>query len=271
MPKVLHCDDDVVFVEKPSDMLSVPGTAPGDPRPEEKRRRFATYWRTAALEILKVDLMDLPREKGKFQRYVGRKGLENRYDEIRDLARTLEEKDYGTADAKTVFGATRILLSDPELRVVHRLDFETSGILCFARSAEAAKKLCEAFRREAPMVKEYIALVDGQLRGEGQWDWPIAKAASSPPRYECDESGKPALTQWRVLSGEDDGTRLALIPVTGRSHQLRVHCAKAGYPIQGDPLYGGSRGERLCLHAARLELRHPSDDRLLSITSSPPF
>mmetsp|Transcript_22404 Transcript_22404/g.68992 ORF Transcript_22404/g.68992 Transcript_22404/m.68992 type:complete len:320 (+) Transcript_22404:40-999(+) len=306
--RVLYCDEAVVAVSKAGNVLSVPGNEPGSDT-SEKRTRAASYWRVAATKVLGVELEALPRrQKAPFERYLERRKVAcppDAYERIRRLAFALERDDYGQRDAKTAFGATRDLLGDPELRIVHRLDYETSGVLVFARSSAAAAALCRAFRRESFIAKTYVAIVRGKLTGAGEWTWPIAKDPSSAvPRYRRDDAaGKHAITRFRVVEEEVDEsrrrvdesnptrrgistTRLCLTPVTGRSHQLRVHCAEAGHPILGDPLYDpldedvpgegvvATRRSRLCLHAARLQVAHPSPDqdgRLLTFVSDPPF
>ena len=286
---MVYCDECVVAVDKPCNVLSVPGKPlPGTSSTTVRtcvRRRFSEYWCAAASreEKLVGFLEHLPwRDRETFARYLSRRRIMETaealecFDRLKALARRLEALDHGAEDAASVFGATRAALDDPELRVVHRLDYETSGVICFARSKISAAALCRCFRRETSIYKEYVALVKGRVLGEsGTWTWPIAKLKDSPPTYACKDDGKDAITQWRVLSTQDDHTtRLCLMPLTGRSHQLRVHCAKAGHPILGDPIYfpsGDTTTLRLCLHARRLDIHHPSNQRPLSFLSEPPF
>jgi tRNA pseudouridine32 synthase / 23S rRNA pseudouridine746 synthase len=135
----------------------------------------------------------------------------------------------------------------------HRLDKDTSGCLVLGRHAKALARLGELFKRNA-VDKVYWAVVEGGPEtDEGEID--LALKPRSPDRgwwMKPDPAGQPALTRWRVLGRAADRTLLALQPVTGRTHQLRVHCAASGWPILGDPIYGSAPrlgGPGLHLHA----------------------
>lgn len=158
--------------------------------------------------------------------------------------------------------------------VVHRLDMDTSGLICFARGAESQRRLSRAFA-ERTVGKRYVACVLGRLQGEGwqEIDLPLAVDWPNRPRSRVDHAhGKPSRTRWRVIGYEAGATRLDLEPVTGRSHQLRVHLAALGFPILGDPLYGPPMAAgRMKLHATALVLPHPQDGRLVEFVSPPPF
>jgi tRNA pseudouridine32 synthase/23S rRNA pseudouridine746 synthase len=149
---------------------------------------------------------------------------------------------------------------DREVLLVHRLDRDTSGLILFACNSEIQGNLGRQF--EARRIhKEYIAKVHGQLpEPEGIIDGPIRKdwTKNDPPVYYiCPEKGKSAVTRYKVESVDGDFTRVRLFPETGRSHQLRVHMLSLGCPIVGDPIYNpGDGGERLCLHAERIEFYH---------------
>lgn len=171
----------------------------------------------------------------------------------------------------------RVLALAPDARVVHRLDMATSGLLLFARGAAMQRALSIAFA-ERRVHKRYQAVVDGGPAADaGEVDLPLIADWPRRPRQKVDAAfGKPSLTRWQVLSREPgpqgSRTRLLLEPVTGRSHQLRVHAAASGWPIAGDELYGNAAGApRLLLHACELSLDHPSDGRALRWTSPPPF
>lgn len=170
--------------------------------------------------------------------------------------------------------AVRVAAQFPDALVVHRLDMATSGLLLFARGPALQRALSIAFA-ERRVAKRYVAVVDGLLADdEGEIDLPLAADWPRRPLQKVDvEHGKPSLTRFRCLSRDDAAhtSRLELEPVTGRSHQLRVHLAARGHAIVGDTLYGGSAASRLMLHAGRLALRHPIDGRELVVDSEAPF
>jgi tRNA pseudouridine32 synthase/23S rRNA pseudouridine746 synthase len=180
----------------------------------------------------------------------------------------------GRGEGKHDCMAARIQAHVPEALIVHRLDQATSGVMLFGRGADAQRSLSIAFA-ERRVAKRYEALVQGHLSGDaGEIDLPLAADWPNRPRQRVEpERGKPSLTRWRVL-GRDavtGTTRLALEPVTGRSHQLRVHLAAIGHPIVGDALYGGVAAPRLMLHACELRLPHPRDGAMLAVISAVPF
>jgi tRNA pseudouridine32 synthase/23S rRNA pseudouridine746 synthase len=166
----------------------------------------------------------------------------------------------------------------------HRLDFETSGVLVFARTTAAASALCAAFRKSTDgdagdTRKTYVARVSGRLSGSGEWTAAIApdaaaRAKDGKPRYRAaslsDEGAKGARTRWEGLETGDATSLLKLEPLTGRSHQLRVHCLAAGHAIVGDPLYAAP-GDGLCLHAASLALPHPETGERVTFEAGRPF
>jgi tRNA pseudouridine32 synthase / 23S rRNA pseudouridine746 synthase len=169
----------------------------------------------------------------------------------------------------------RVQALAPDALVVHRLDMATSGLLLFARGAALQRAFSIAFAQRR-VHKRYEAIVDGApADDEGRIDLPLAADWPNRPRQQVDPlRGKPSLTHWRVLAREGLRTRLALEPLTGRSHQLRVHAAAMGWPIVGDALYGAtdaSTEPRLLLHACALRLAHPVDGRLLHWASPAPF
>lgn len=172
----------------------------------------------------------------------------------------------------------------PDALIVHRLDMATSGLMLMARGAAAQRVLSHAFASRA-VHKRYVAVVDGVLNpptdAEDGWglidlpimvDWP-----KRPLRIVDPHRGKPSLTRWRVLNTDAAGqiTRVELEPITGRSHQLRVHLQALGHAILGDTLYAGAavqaRAGRLLLHASTLSLPHPISGEWLSFVSPPPF
>ena len=163
-----------------------------------------------------------------------------------------------------------------DVQVVHRLDMATSGLLLMARGAQAQRTLSQAFERRE-VSKHYVALVQGLVAGEaGTIDLPLITDWPNRPRQKVDHAiGKPSLTRWRVLQRDPASgrTRLALEPLTGRSHQLRVHLAALGHPIVGDALYGTDAAPqpRMCLHAQALCFAHPCTGEPVQVQSATPF
>jgi tRNA pseudouridine32 synthase/23S rRNA pseudouridine746 synthase len=163
----------------------------------------------------------------------------------------------------------------PDLEVVHRLDMATSGLIVFARGKAAQRALSIAFASRS-VSKRYVAVVQGEVTpAEGEIDLPLIADWPQRPKQKVDfASGKPSLTRYRVLQVQGGTTRLELEPVTGRSHQLRVHLMAIGHPILGDALYApqavASAAPRLLLHAAALAFDHPFGGRL-QFESAVPF
>ena len=176
---------------------------------------------------------------------------------------------------------TRLNRDDPSLRLVHRLDRDTSGVLLLARGLEALRS-CSSLFAHRRVNKLYLADVQGHIDRGGSINSPLARVQRRPPRYGFHPAGRSAMTHWRVLRPLDgikrdgikrDGiTRVWLRPVTGRSHQLRAHLAGIGHPIIGDPIYGdaGTPG-RLRLHAHALSFRHPFTQERVRLISAPTF
>lgn len=170
----------------------------------------------------------------------------------------------------------RLSLQFPEVHIVHRLDMATSGIMVFARNKEALRSLQQQFQNRQT-EKSYQAIIAGHLTPtQGsinlpmRCDWP-----NRPKQMVCYEFGKKSLTRWRVMEYIAENTRVELLPFTGRSHQLRIHCDALGHPILGDNLYGTTQSqtatEQLCLHAQSLTFTHPSSEERLTFSSSAPF
>jgi tRNA pseudouridine32 synthase / 23S rRNA pseudouridine746 synthase len=204
-PVILHSDEELVFVDKPSGLLSVPG------------------------------------------------------------------RGEGLADCLI----TRLRDMFPSVLLVHRLDMDTSGVMVFALTPAAQAALGQQFEARKTR-KHYIARVWGAVAElEGQIDLPlIVDWPNRPRQMVCHQTGKPAVTQWKRLRHEGEGTRLRLIPLTGRTHQLRVHMQAMGHPILGDPLYASGVAQdypRLMLHAQSLRLKHPRTGHGMTITAPVPF
>jgi tRNA pseudouridine32 synthase/23S rRNA pseudouridine746 synthase len=163
--------------------------------------------------------------------------------------------------------------SFPDALVVHRLDMATSGLIVFGRGAEMQKSLSRSFR-EHRVVKRYTAVVAGKPAQSGEIDLPIAADWPNRPKQKVDaNAGKPSLTRYWLLAhdAEEDISRLELAPITGRTHQLRLHMAAIGHPILGDTLYGGRRAERMLLHAHLLSFVHPLTGKTLECACPPQF
>jgi tRNA pseudouridine32 synthase/23S rRNA pseudouridine746 synthase len=204
-PPILHLDDDILVVDKPSGLLSVPGRGP-------------------------------------------------------------ERADCLIA---------RLRVDHPSVLLVHRLDLDTSGVIIFALTQQAQAHLGKQFETRK-VQKRYVALVAGHPEApKGRIDLPlIVDWPNRPRQMVCHETGKPAQTDWKVLRDEGENTRVALKPLTGRSHQLRVHMLALGHPILGDPLYATGKARdypRLMLHAEELRLRHPMTGAAMTFRAPVPF
>lgn len=182
--------------------------------------------------------------------------------------------------------SARVQARWPDALIVHRLDYDTSGIILMARGIDAQRALNRAFETRQ-VHKRYVAVVDGVLEaaadaedGWGLVDLPLCLDWENRPLHIVDhQAGKPSRTRWRPYPpGELGGapaTRVDLEPITGRSHQLRVHMQSLGHPIIGDTLYAPAaaraRAPRLLLHACELSLIHPFRRVPLTFNSPPPF
>ena len=172
----------------------------------------------------------------------------------------------------------------PEALTVHRLDMATSGLMVIARSPDMQRKLSQAFELRE-VSKTYEAVVSGVLQTNkasiaDDWqniqiplliDWP------NRPKSKVDwEHGKPSHTQWRVMSSDlENATRVAIKPITGRTHQLRLHMMAIGHAILGDALYASpeiqAKSNRLLLHARDLQFKHPVTAKWMTFESKVPF
>ena len=177
--------------------------------------------------------------------------------------------------------STRVQARYPDALIVHRLDMATSGLMILAKGLEVQRALNQAFSSRQ-VKKTYTAVVDGLMASTAEeWqtidlpiivDWP-----NRPLRIIDKVLGKPSQTRWRVLTQDPSAktTRVELAPITGRSHQLRVHLLALGHPILGDALYAPppvqAQAPRLLLHASALEISHPSSGQVLRFVSEPPF
>ena len=173
--------------------------------------------------------------------------------------------------------SARVQAEFPEALVVHRLDMETSGLMVFARSLEAQRAINRAFEQRQ-VEKRYVAVVTGIVEpDQGTINLPLICDWPNRPRQIVDHViGKPSTTHFVVIARDETlmQTRVGLTPVTGRSHQLRVHMASLEHAIVGDSLYSANpppEGQRLLLHAAKLSFPHPASGELVKCVSDVPF
>lgn len=181
----------------------------------------------------------------------------------------------GRGDDRTDCLIERLRGAFPTVLLVHRLDLDTSGVMVFGLTAHAQRHLSKQFE-ERKTRKTYLARLWGRLQPKtGTVDLPLIVDWPNRPRQKVDhDQGRPAQTDWRVIRANDDETRVRLSPVTGRSHQLRVHMASLGHPILGDPLYAtGAAAEfpRLMLHAETLRFKHPETGVMQGFSAPVPF
>jgi 23S rRNA pseudouridine1911/1915/1917 synthase len=154
--------------------------------------------------------------------------------------------------------------------LIHRLDKDTSGLIVIARNSRAHRILCLQLHNKK-VAKRYVALVDDiVVKDQGRIEGSIGRNAEAK-FWELRDDGKPAETRYRVIERRVDKTLLELEPVTGRTNQLRIHCAALGHPIVGDVMRGGSEFRRMCLHSARLSFRHPTSGEQLDLISTSDF
>lgn len=154
--------------------------------------------------------------------------------------------------------------------IVHRLDRVTSGLLICAKHPDALTHLQKQFS-ERKVKKVYNAVVIGTLNpAEATIDMPIERNPKKPQTFRVGANGKTATTHYKVLEENQDKSLVELRPVTGRTHQLRVHLAQLEHPIIGDVLYGGEQADRTYLHALSLEITIPSGERRVFTASLPP-
>ena len=173
---------------------------------------------------------------------------------------------------------TRVQEEFSAAQIVHRLDMSTSGLMVLACTAAAHRHLSRQFEQRQ-VSKTYLAVTRGRVeQAAGHIDLPLICDWPNRPRQIVDHvTGKPARTDYRVLNYDRDRdvTRIELYPVTGRTHQLRVHLQQLGHPILGDDLYADpdtlSRADRLMLHASELSFRHPLHQNVMRFVDPAPF
>jgi 23S rRNA pseudouridine1911/1915/1917 synthase len=200
---------------------------------------------------------------------------------ITELGLKNDESQSRDAESDAVSGSQAESVSDSESEfnapqsfvrpgIVHRLDRDTSGLLVVAKTRDALSRLSQHFQRRL-VEKRYVAVVAGLVEAdELSILAPIGRDAQARPAWRVAEEGKRAETRLRVLERGARRTLLELEPVTGRTNQLRIHCAHVGHAIVGDRLYAGDEHARLCLHASRLAFRHPATNAWTEFLSPPP-
>jgi len=182
----------------------------------------------------------------------------------------------GRDDAMKDCLESRLKAEYNEVYTVHRLDMETSGLMVYARHKDAQRALSQSFMSRE-VIKHYIADVFGQPAGiMGEIHLPLICDWPNRPKQMVDFSlGKPATTFWECTTQSQTHSRVTLKPLTGRSHQLRVHMLALGHPIVGDSLYAPDEAftpyKRLHLHASFLEFHHPAHKKKLQFESAAPF
>ena len=172
----------------------------------------------------------------------------------------------------------RVQREFPFAEVVHRLDYDTSGLVILPLTKRVLSDISKQFQARS-VHKHYMALVQGKLdKARGEIDFALAVDADNRPLYKvCASTGKPALTRYQLLSYDvsKNQSRVKLEPVTGRSHQLRVHMLALGHAMLGDTLYApadvAAKSSRLLLHAEHISFVHPLSRQVISFNAPAPF
>ena len=170
---------------------------------------------------------------------------------------------------------SRVQVAFPDALLVHRLDRDTSGVMVFGMTAHAQRHLSMQFEKRL-VKKTYVARVSGRVAEKsGKIDLPLILDWSNRPLQKvCYETGHSAFTEWVRLKVGYGESRLRLMPKSGRSHQLRVHCLAIGHPILGDPLYAPDIADgypRMMLHSEELRLNHPESSKGMKFRIKAPF
>ena len=172
---------------------------------------------------------------------------------------------------------SRVQREFPTAQVVHRLDYDTSGLVILPLTKKALSEISKQFQART-VEKTYQAVVAGQIAESGTIDLAIAADPEHRPLYKiCQQTGKPSVTRFQRLhyNAQQDNSAVLLQPITGRSHQLRLHLAAIGHPILGDTFYGGDlvakARPRLLLHARQIRFNHPLNGKRLQIELAPDF
>ena len=172
--------------------------------------------------------------------------------------------------------SSRIQTHFPTALVVHRLDRDTSGLMIMALDKASQRNISLQFEKRK-VQKVYECIVQGTpAEHSGCITLPIGRDLTRPPRYKIDhENGRFSETSWSILENQNGQARLRIEPLTGRSHQIRLHLASVDHPILGDPLYADATAlaaaDRLLLHAREIQFSHPVTEKIMCWKSSCPF
>eukprot|EP00903_Cladosiphon_okamuranus_P011065 g10446.t1 len=307
---IIFHDDDIVVMNKPHGLRTVPGKASGaeaETRAHVEwhsgtKRQRQDFWtgvvhsachnllhdeETEGEEEFRGHLRRLtrennvPRKRSKFQTYTAvTLGLEG--EEGDKVSARLWDAVEGQLKKEAGPGVdcllTRVKSRWPDARHVHRLDQDTSGLVVMALTVEAAREMCRQFRERVPS-KIYTAVLEGKMAKTPKSGEVIARirpdVKNRPKQMFCEESGNEAKTLWELRKRKDSRTWVDFTPVTGRTHQIRMHALHLGHPVVGDSLYGTEEGkgksDRLLLHARKLSFPHPRTGETVEFESPPPF
>ncbi|CAM9238627.1 unnamed protein product, partial [Hapterophycus canaliculatus] len=291
---VIFTDADIVVLNKPSGLRTVPGKAVGKEAETKAhmewhsgtKRQRQEFWtdvvHTACESLLNDDGTEGEEEfRGHLRRLTKENNVprKRRFENYTAVTLGLEGEEGEKVSARlwnAVDGhlkkaagpgvdclLTRVQSKWPEARHVHRLDQDTSGLVVMALTAEAAREMCRQFRERVPS-KTYTAVLEGRMPKtpkSGEVSAKIRPDVKNRPRQMfCEESGNEAKTIWERVKREDGRTRVDFTPVTGRTHQIRMHAVHLGHPVMGDSLYGTAEGkvetDRLMLHARKISFPH---------------
>ena len=172
--------------------------------------------------------------------------------------------------SRHALGLLRQTFETNQIFAVHRIDRETSGVLLFARGKESEERFKNMFEKH-DLTREYYAIVEGRVQDRsGTWENRLLELPSL--HVVVSPEGKDAITHYEVIRKSAKYTYLKLRLETGRKHQIRVHCQMAGHPVVGDQRYGASENplKRLCLHACKLEFKHPFTQKSMSFSAPLP-
>ncbi|CAN0052807.1 unnamed protein product [Ectocarpus sp. 8 AP-2014] len=307
---VIFSDTDIVILNKPTGLRTVPGKAVG-PEAETRvhvewhsgtKRQRQEFWtdvvHTACESLLHDEKTEgeeefrdhlrrltkennVPRKRSKFHNYTAvTLGLEG--EEGDKVSARLWDTVDGHLKKEVGPGVdcllTRVQSRWPEARHVHRLDQDTSGLVVMALTVEAAREMCRQFRERVPS-KTYTAVLEGRMAKTPKSGEVTAKLRpdtdNRPKQMFCEEKGNESHTNWERIKRKEDRTWVDFTPVTGRTHQIRMHAVHLGHPVMGDSLYGTPEGkaksDRLLLHARRISFPHPRTGEMVEFQCPPPF